>query len=32
MKPEKLSDAIGMLDDKIIESAEESRKHKKKNQ
>ena len=30
MKPEKLNDAIGMLDDKIIESAEESRKHKKK--
>ncbi len=31
MKPEKLSDAIGLLDDKIIESAEESRKTKKKN-
>ncbi len=31
MKPEKLSDAIGMLDDKIIESAQESRKTKKKN-
>lgn len=31
MKPEKLSDAIGMLDDKIIEVAEQSRKTKKKN-
>ncbi len=30
MKPEKLSDAIGMLDDKIVESAEEIRKNKKK--
>lgn len=30
MKPEKLSDAIGMLDDKIIEAVEESRKSKKK--
>lgn len=31
MKPEKLSDAIGMLDDKIIEAAQDSRKTKKKN-
>ena len=30
MKPEKLSDAIGMIDDSIIESAQESRKTKKK--
>ena len=30
MKPENLSDAIGMLDDKIVEAAEESRKTKKK--
>lgn len=31
MNPEQLSDAIGMLDDKIIEAAAESRRSKKKN-